>query len=192
MNFLTWLCENTYLVDSTVEKGPREIERLLGADGPVTAQIQPVDKNSTFLPALWTQTGSETHAPKIHNIKALYFLPLTVSFTNVSLGYPYANSLPMKNPGYLGISGRACQGAWKRLRWGIHFKYTLWAKWEWKCNVRDSIKHTNLSIKLGFISRLYIVKFRNGILFNKMSPTRPARIQIRNWLVHYPLSVWLI
>lgn len=41
-----------------------------------------------------------------------------------------------------------------------------------------SIKCTNLSIKLGFISRLYIVKSRKGILFNKMSPTRPVRIQM--------------
>lgn len=40
-------------------------------------------------------------------------------------------------------------------------------------------KGTNLSIKLGFISRLYIVKSRKGILFNKMSPTRPVRIQIK-------------
>lgn len=47
------------------------------------------------------------------------------------------------------------------------------------CNALDSVKHTNLSIKLGFISRLYIVKSRKGILFNKMSPTRPAKIQIK-------------
>lgn len=47
------------------------------------------------------------------------------------------------------------------------------------CNALDSIKRTNLSIKLGFISRLYIVKSRKGILFNKMSPTRPARTEIK-------------
>lgn len=39
------------------------------------------------------------------------------------------------------------------------------------------LKHTNLSIKLGFISRLYIVKSRKAILFNKISPTSPERIQ---------------
>ena len=41
------------------------------------------------------------------------------------------------------------------------------------------IKCINLSIKLGFISRLYIVKSRRGILFNKISPTSPARAQIK-------------
>lgn len=34
-------------------------------------------------------------------------------------------------------------------------------------------------MKLGFISRLYIVKFFKGILFNKISPTRPAKISIK-------------
>lgn len=46
-------------------------------------------------------------------------------------------------------------------------------------SVLNQIKLTNLSIKLGFISRLYIVKSRRGILFNKMSPTRPVRTQIK-------------
>lgn len=44
-----------YLVDSTVEKGSREVESLLGANWPVAAQIQPIDKQNTFLPALWIQ-----------------------------------------------------------------------------------------------------------------------------------------
>lgn len=47
------------------------------------------------------------------------------------------------------------------------------------CSVLNSIKRTNLSIKLGFISKLYIVKSHKGILFNKMSPTRPVRTQIK-------------
>lgn len=50
----------------------------------------------------------------------------------------------------------------------------------------DSIKHTHLSIKLGFISMLYIVKSSKGILFNKMSPTRPVKNTNQGWLVHYP------
>ncbi len=58
------------------------------------------------------------------------------------------------------------------------------------CNALDSIKYTNLSIKLGFISRLYIVKSRKGILFNKMSPTRPARTQIKIglYITHWVLE----
>lgn len=39
------------------------------------------------------------------------FVSLTGSFTNVSLGYPYTNSLPMKNPGKLAVSERVFHGA---------------------------------------------------------------------------------
>lgn len=55
-----------YLVDSTVEKGPGEVESLLGADRPVASQIQPVDKHDTFLPALHTQRklSEYTHVQK--------------------------------------------------------------------------------------------------------------------------------
>lgn len=54
------------------------------------------------------------------------------------------------------------------------------------CTMLDLIKRTHLSIKLGFISRLYIVKSRKGIVFNKMSPTRPVKNTNQDWLVHYP------
>lgn len=84
----------------------------------------------------------------------------------------------MKNPGKLGVSVRVFHGAWYSLKQGIHFKHKLKTKWVMFC-VINSIKHTNLSIKLGFISRLYIVKPRKGMLFNKMSPTRPAGTQIK-------------
>lgn len=55
IQYLEIFCAPVYLVDSTVEKGSREVEGLLGANWPVTAQIQPIDKHNTFLPALWTQ-----------------------------------------------------------------------------------------------------------------------------------------
>lgn len=46
------MCAQLYLVDSTVEKGTGEVESLLRANGPVAAQIQPIDEHNTFLPAL--------------------------------------------------------------------------------------------------------------------------------------------
>lgn len=52
-----------------------------------------------------------TCTKNVHNIKTIRFMSLTGNFTNVSLGYPNANSLPMKNPGKLGVSGRVFQGA---------------------------------------------------------------------------------
>lgn len=43
--------------------------------------------------------------------------------------------------------------------------------------------NTNLSIKLGFMSRLYIVKFHKGLLFKRISPTRPGNTPKQNELV---------
>lgn len=57
------------------------------------------------------------------------------------------------------------------------------------CSVLDLIKSTNLSMKLGFISRLYIVKSLKGILFNKMSPTSPAKTQIE---IGLPSTNWFL
>lgn len=51
------VCALLYLVDSTVQKGTREVESLLGADWPVAAQIEPIDKHHTFLPSLWKQNN---------------------------------------------------------------------------------------------------------------------------------------
>lgn len=183
------LCAQLYLVDSTVEEGTGEVEGLLGADGPVAAQVQPVYKHNTFLPTLWSGgKRNDFTARCIFSHKHIYkrcmkrwsFLSLTGSFTNVSLGYPYANSLPMKNPGKLGVSERDFQGARYRLK---QTSTSNTVAQHWKCqSVLDSVKHSNLSIKLGFISRLYIVKSRKGILFNKTSPTRHAGTQIRTGL----------
>lgn len=58
-----------------------------------------------------------------------------------------------------------------------HKKYFLWA-WLFTSTTSWKLKYTNLSIKLVFISRLYIVKSLKGVLFNRMSPTRP-KIQHR-------------
>lgn len=57
-----------------------------------------------------------------------------------------------------------------------------------KEETRDVDIHTNLSINLGFMSRLYIVKSRKGASFNKISPTRPEKTQKQNWVVQYWLS----
>ena len=43
-----------YLVDTTVEERPREVESLLGSDGPVPTQVQSINKKHTFSPALKT------------------------------------------------------------------------------------------------------------------------------------------
>lgn len=112
-----------YLVNSTVEKGTRKVKSLLGANGPIPTQIQAIDKHNTLLPALCTQrnvnyfTSLHEVIPhtnnmhrNTHHVKKC-FVSLTGSFTNVSLGYPYANSLPMKNPGKLGVSERVFHGA---------------------------------------------------------------------------------
>jgi len=54
------VCALLYLIDSTIEKGSREVESLLWANRPVTAQIQSIYKHNTFLPALWN--------PKTYNL----------------------------------------------------------------------------------------------------------------------------
>lgn len=52
-----WACAMLYLVDSTVKKGSREVESLLGTNWPVAAQIQSIDEYNTFFPALWIQSN---------------------------------------------------------------------------------------------------------------------------------------
>lgn len=70
-----------YLVDSTVEKGTRDVESLLRADWPVAAQIHPIDKHNTFFPTLQTQRGFnglfliQTYMQKdVHNMYMSYVL----------------------------------------------------------------------------------------------------------------------
>ena len=41
---LTITLNLNYLVDTTVEERPREVESLLGADGPVPTQVQSINK----------------------------------------------------------------------------------------------------------------------------------------------------
>lgn len=42
----------TDMVDSAVEKRPWDVERLLGADVPITSDVLAVDEDQAFAPAL--------------------------------------------------------------------------------------------------------------------------------------------